>query len=58
MVMKMKTIKVIFADPSYNFTTKINGTREEILLYYVGNIFNCGTIKDDMQRCTGVEFLD
>lgn len=54
----MKTIKVIFADPSYNFTTKINGTKEEILLYYVGNIFNCGTIKDDMQRCTGVEFLD
>jgi hypothetical protein len=58
----MKVATVMFADPSYNYDTDINGTVEEIKKYFIGQRFNFGCIKydyaldietevDDMQEC-------
>jgi hypothetical protein len=49
-------IKVVLENGD-SFYTKVNGTKADIEKYYVGTIFNVGTINDDMQRCVGVEFL-
>ena len=57
-VMKYKhKIKVIFEDGDY-FFTKINDSEEEIKEYYIGKIFNIGTLTDNMKRCVDVEFLN
>ena len=52
----MKTIKVIFENGDYLYT-KINGTKEEIKNYFIGRIFNVGTVKDDLRKCINVEIL-
>lgn len=36
----MKFVKVIFENKEHNFTTKINGSVEEIREYYIGNTFH------------------
>ena len=38
--------------------TRINATQEEAIDYYVGKVFNIGTVTDNLQRCTGIEILD
>lgn len=53
----MKNIKVTFKNGDY-ITTKINGTKEEIRSYYIGNVFNIGTMDDNLQVADTVEFLD
>ena len=50
-------IKVIFEDGDFLYTT-INGSKEDLISYYIGKFFNCGTAKDDMKKCVDVEFLD
>ena len=52
----MTTIKVIFENDDYLYT-KINGTREEIEEYYIGNIFNIGVVNDNLQKCVSIEFI-
>ena len=51
----MKIAHVKFADPGYNFTTRINGTYDEVIEYYVGQQFQFGDTDekpyDDMQTC-------
>jgi len=51
-----KYIKVIFENGD-NLKTEINGTKKEILQYYLGNYFNLGIERDNMQKCIKVEFL-
>lgn len=54
----MRSIKVTF-DNRDSLVTSINGTDEEILRYYVGNLFNVGCGPDDcMATAVSVEFLD
>lgn len=54
----LKTIKAHFSNGN-TVTTSINGTREEITAYYVGNTFNLGDGQggDLMAKCNRVEFL-
>ena len=49
-------IRVIFENGDY-FYTAFNGTKEEIITYYIGKMFNLGNVDDDMQKCVAVEFL-
>lgn len=54
----MKTIKVYFSNGD-SLITSINGTREEIEKYYLGNSFNLGDGERDlMATAEKVEFLD
>lgn len=50
-------IKVIFEDGDFLYTT-INGSKEDVRLYYIGKFFNCGTVEDNMKKCVDVEFLN
>ena len=53
----MKEVKVLFSNGD-TITTRINGTKEEILQYYkVGKIFNLGCESDNLQRVVKVEFI-
>lgn len=40
-----------------SFETGFNGTLDEVRRYYLGRVFNLGTVDDDMQRCNSVEQL-
>jgi len=54
----MKTVKVIFEDPKYNYYTTVNGsnTDEEIKKYFVGTDFNVGVYPvENIQKCIKVE---
>lgn len=52
----MRAVKVIFKNGD-SIITRINGTEDEIMAYYVGNIFNIGNTEDNMQEAKHVEFL-
>lgn len=56
-----RTVKVTFADGNY-LVTDINGSREEIEAYYLGNYFQFGDTeecpRDNLQRGVNVEFID
>lgn len=57
--LKMRPIRVCFADPAHNYETTVNGTRQEIEAYFVGNALNVGNGgNDDVQTPVRVEFLD
>ena len=53
----MNVVKVIFEDGD-SIVTRINGSKEEVEKYYIGNYFNLGSDKDDMKQATSVEFLE
>ena len=43
------------------FDTDFNGTKEQIIEYYVGKVFNigyCPINEDRLEKCVKVEFLD
>lgn len=47
----MITVKVVF-DTGDHFYSRLNCTFEEARSYYLGNVFNLGTVYDNMQTCT------
>lgn len=49
----MKYYKVTFENGNY-FTTCFNGDIQDAKAYYLGKVFNIGTISDNLQRCTSV----
>lgn len=54
----MKTIKVIFKDPEYNYKTSVSATatKESIKAYFIGQYFNLGAYPtENMQQCISVE---
>lgn len=54
----MRTVKVIFENDKYNFSTPVNpkSTDEAIKKYFVGAYFNVGTyLKENMQKCINIE---
>lgn len=53
----MLTVKINYADGDSTIA-RINATPEEARAYYVGKLFNLGTVVDNMQRCTGIEILE
>ena len=54
----MKVVKVTFTDGD-TITTSINGTNDEIKAYYrIGRQFNIGSVDDNMQLVTALEFID
>lgn len=50
----MVTIKATFDDGN-SIVTRINCTIEEASAYYLGRMFNLGTVNDDMRCCVAVE---
>ena len=60
----MKTVKVIFADPKYNYKTDCSplASHESIKKYFVGKFFDVGTYSDykqseNIQECINIEIL-
>ena len=52
------TVKVTYSNND-TVTTAINGTIEEVENYYrIGSVFNVGTVEDNMQSVTKLEFID
>ena len=49
-------IRIIYEDGTTG-ATKINATEEEARRYYVGQIFNVGTVCDVMKKCVNIEIL-
>ena len=53
----MLTVKVTLDDNNW-FTTRMNATREEALIYYgIETILNMGVTHDDMRKVVELEFL-
>lgn len=53
----MRCVKVTFANED-TITTSINGTEASIKDYYaIGRWFNIGTVEDNMQQVTKLEFI-
>lgn len=50
----MKTFKITFANGN-SFNTGFNGNIHEARAYYLGNLFNLGSVEDDVQKCVSVE---
>ena len=50
----MNVFKITY-DTGDTLITGFNGTLEDARSYYLGNIFNLGTYRDEMHRCTAVE---
>lgn len=53
----MRTIKAYFSDGD-SLISQINGTTDEIEEYYLGKIFNLGSVTDRLVKCVRIEFLD
>jgi hypothetical protein len=55
-----KAVKVIFAEPQYNYTTSVNpyATDESLKKYFVGTPFNVGAYpKEIFRKCTSIEII-
>ena len=53
----MRPIKITYADGQV-LHTQINGSKQEVIEYYVGRIFNVGRGPNDyLVKCVKVEFL-
>lgn len=50
----MRIYKIIFENGDY-FITNFNGSIDQACSYYLGHVFNLGTVSDNMQRCNHVE---
>ena len=58
---KLNSVKVLFADTSYNYMTNVSAqsTEQTVSEYFVGKRFNLGASPiEDMQTCIGVEFIN
>lgn len=54
----MKTVKVIFEDSQFNYSTNVNPkcSNQEIEKYFVGNYFDMGFYPiENMQKCINIE---
>lgn len=56
---KMRTIKVCFADPQYDYSTDINGTRKSVCDYFRNARLNVGAFpSENMQTPIAIEFVE
>lgn len=48
-----KSVRVMFKDPKYNYTTSVNGklTDKEVVDYFINTTFNLGHLQDNLQTC-------
>jgi hypothetical protein len=54
----MKSVKVIFKNPKFNYITNVNGTKESIKKYFVGTFFDVGIYPRELMReVINIEFL-
>jgi hypothetical protein len=54
----MKSVKVLFADSRYNYSTSVNPkcSEEDIKKYFLNKWFNVGVYPvENMQKCVSVE---
>lgn len=57
----LNTVKVLFADARYNYSTNVNSqsTEKTARDYFVGKCFDFGIYpNENMQKCIGIEFTD
>ena len=58
---KLNSVKVLFADSRYNYTTNVSSqsTEETASDYFVGKSFDFGIYpNEDFKKCIGIEFID
>lgn len=49
----MNTYKITFANGDYLYTS-LNASIKEAKAYYLGSIFNLGSVSDNLQKCVDV----
>jgi hypothetical protein len=57
---KLKSVKVIFKNPVYNYVTSVNGksSEEGLRNYFVNTVFDVGGYPvEDLQKCIDIKFL-
>lgn len=57
----LNSVKVLFEDSIYNYTTNVSSQTTEItaMQYFVGKCFNMGPFPvENMQQCIGIEFTN
>lgn len=50
----MNEYKIIFENGDYLYT-RMNATLDEAKAYYLGKLFNLGSVGDDMQKCVSLQ---
>lgn len=58
---KLNSVKVLFADSRYNYTTNVSSqsTEETARDYFVGKLFDFGIYpNEDFQKCIDIEFIN
>lgn len=53
----MMTVKINYQNGDFEYT-RINATPDEARAYYVGKVFNIGSVSDNLQRCTSIEIME
>lgn len=53
----MIELRVIMENGDY-FYTRFNDTEEIASQYYIGKLFNMGTVEDKIVRCVGIEVIN
>jgi len=53
----MRTAIKVNLENGQSFMTEINGSKQEIVNYYVGRYFNVGGENDVLVKCISVEFV-
>ena len=57
--LKMRPVRVCFADSRYDYETTVNGTDSEIKAYFLAGPMDLGVFpQEDLQTAVRVEFLD
>lgn len=52
----MKSVKVIFKNPKFNYSTNANGTEESLKKYFVDTFFDVGIYpKELIRKCIKIE---
>lgn len=54
----LRSVRVVFENPAHNYTTTINGTRAEIIRYFVGARLCVCADPETLATVRGVEFLE
>jgi hypothetical protein len=59
--LKLNSVKVLFEDSKYNYTTDVSSQTTEItaMQHFVGKCFNMGVFPvENMQQCIGIKFTN
>lgn len=61
MTKKLNTVRVVFRDAEYDYTTNVSSecTKKDCDKYFIDNYFDMGRFpQENLQKCVGIIFTD